>query len=84
MVVAVNVGCEVPVRVGRGVVTGDVGGMEAMNFSVAARFADSAVCAMIVGRNSGGIGVGMALDTLGVHPAKNPRREAKKSRWRFI
>ena len=83
MEVNVNVGAGVNVDVGRGVRVGVTSADNAAEVSVAAWFADSAVCAMMVGRNSGGIAVGMALGVGEAHPARSPRREAMKKR-RFM
>jgi hypothetical protein len=84
MLVAVIVARGSPVLVGLGTLTSGVAGMEAMAVSVAAIFADSAVCAMIVGRSSGGIGVGIEFVAGGAHPASSPSREARIKYLRFI
>jgi hypothetical protein len=83
MVVGVNVAAGVNVEVGLRVFVGIACVRAMMAVSVAARFADSAVCAMTVGRNSGGIGVGMGFEVGAAQPAKSARREAMKRR-RFI
>ena len=70
--------------VGASVSVGATVGMEASTVSVAARFAPSAVMAMIVGRYSGGYGVGMEAEAGAAQPANNPRREAMKRKYRFI
>jgi hypothetical protein len=82
--VGVNVGAGVNVEVGLGMFVAVISASDANAVSVAARFADSAVCAMTVGRNSGGIVVGMGLAAGAAHPAKSPRREAKMKTRRFI
>jgi len=84
MDVKVNVGAGVNVDVGRGVRVGVTNADSAAEVSVAARFADSAVCAMMVGKNSGGIAVGMGIEVGEAHPARSPRREASRRRRYLI
>jgi len=78
IVVAVDVGAGVNVEVGLRVLVGTDNASAAMDVSVPAMFADSAVCAMTVGRNSGGIGVGMGFEVGEAQPATSPRREARR------
>lgn len=81
--VLVSVGARVNVAVGVSVFVGVTRADCAMKVSVAARFADSAVCAMIVGRTSGGIAVGIGFEAGAAHPANSPRRAANRRR-RFM
>src|SRR5688500_10310333 len=87
MAVSVKVGAGEGVRVGSGVFVSVGCGVRATAVSVPDLFAASAVSAMTVGRYSGGYGVGaeeVAGDAKGEQPARNPRREARRIRFRFM
>jgi hypothetical protein len=84
MVVAVKVALGKGVRVGAGVSEGESWGVRAKAVSVSEMRADSAVSAMTVGRYSGGYAVGMGLAVGAAQAAKSPRREASRSKFRFI
>lgn len=87
MVVSVRVGIGVGLNVGSGVSVGGCVGVKAITVSVAETFAAPAVNAMIVGRYSGGKGVGIGLEVgvaKGEQAAKIPRKDAKKMSLRFI
>jgi hypothetical protein len=78
IVVAVRVGRGVGVNVGKRVCVGRVVGVRAIAVCVPEMLAASAVCAITVGRYSGGYGVGMGLAVGAVQAAKSPIRDAKK------
>lgn len=84
MDVTVNVGAGVKVEVGLRVFVGVTNADNAAEVSVAAMFAASAVCAMMVGRNSGGITVGIGFEAGAAQPAKSPRSEASNKSLYFI
>jgi len=84
MVVCVKVARGVGLSVGLGVFVGWRTGVRAKAVSVAEMLAASAVHAITVGRYSGGYAVGIGLAAGAVQPAKSPRREASRIRFRFI
>ena len=59
-------------------------GVRAMAVPVPATFAASAVCAMIVGRYSGGYGVGMGLAVGAAQAPNDTRRETRMKSWGYI
>lgn len=81
MVVCVNVGCGVGLSVGRGVLVGGKSGVRASATSVPSALAASAVCAMTVGRYSGGYAVGMGLAVGGAQAGKSKSRMARRIRF---
>ena len=88
MVVGVKVGPGMGLSVGSGVSVRDCWGVRAIvAVSVPEMFAESAVRAMNVGRYSGGYGVGAEVeagDAKGEQPAKNPRSEVSRIKFRFM
>jgi hypothetical protein len=83
MVVLVNVGCGVGLRVGLGVLVGGKLGVRASATSVPSAFAASAVWAITVGRYSGGYAVGMGL-AVGAAQAASSRSRAARRGIRFM
>jgi len=84
MVVFVDVGWGVGLRVARGVLEGRTVGVSAKATWVPKTFAASAVNAITVGRYSGGYTVGMGLAAGVAQAARSPRRGASKQRFRFM
>jgi len=87
MVVGVKVGPGMGLSVGSGVSVRDCWGVRAIAVSVPEMFAESAVRAITVGRYSGGYGVGAEVeagDAKGAQPAKNPRSEVSRIKFRFM